>query len=115
MARIEKVAVRKEVLLLLSNISTGFRKPHQERYVSFKDLIPRLLEYIKVDEMLHVIWNVDIIEENASYVQILKVWDVLPWFEVPKLVNHLNTFFSTYSTERLNCCKFRCAEGYVFN
>ncbi|XP_056694321.1 uncharacterized protein [Spinacia oleracea] len=111
MARIEKVAVRKEVLLLLSNISTGFRKPHQERYVSFKDLIPRLLEYIKVDEMLHVIWNVDIIEENASYVQILKVWDVLPWFEVPKLVNHLNTFFSTYSTERLNCCKFRCAEG----
>lgn len=114
MIKIDKVETREKVLLLLSRIATGWRKPHDERsYLSFKNGIPKLLEYIKVDEVLCLIWNVDVIEENERYIQILRVWDVLPWFEIPKLVIDLNTFFSTYSMEHLNFCKFRCSQGYV--
>ncbi|KAJ8432842.1 hypothetical protein Cgig2_024530 [Carnegiea gigantea] len=110
-AGIEKMAIRKEVLLLLSKISSGWRKPHGERYLNFKGGISHLLEYIKVDGTFYLIWNVDIVEENSNYVQIVKVWDILPWFEVPKLATDLSAIFSSYSEERLRCCKFRCSEG----
>lgn len=108
---IEKMAIRKEVLLLLSKISSGWHKPHGERYLNFKGGISHLLEYIKVDGTFYLIWNVDIVEENSNYVQIVKVWDILPWFEVPKLATDLSAIFSSYSEERLRCCKFRCSEG----
>ncbi|KAL2897301.1 putative helicase MAGATAMA 3 [Bienertia sinuspersici] len=102
---------RWKVYYLLSRISNGWRKPDEERYLNFKEGIPDFLEYIKLDEMLYLVWNVDIMEENTSYVQVLKVWEVLPWFEIPKLAIFLYTFYSTYSIECLSRCKFRCSEG----
>lgn len=109
--KIEKVAVRRKVISLLLSLPTGWRKPDSERYLCFRDGIPNLLKYIEVDRMHFLIWNVDIVEENSNYVQILKVWDVLPWFEIPKLFSDINTFLSSYTMDHLYCCKFRCSEG----
>lgn len=115
MAKIEKATIRKKIFYILSKLSSGWRQTHEQRYLNFKEGIPLLLEYIKVDDMLYLVWNVDIVEEKASFVQCLKVWNVLPWFEIPKLAMYLNTFYSTYPTECLNCCKFRFSKGYVFS
>uniref|UniRef100_A0A803Q3A3 DNA2/NAM7 helicase-like C-terminal domain-containing protein n=1 Tax=Cannabis sativa TaxID=3483 RepID=A0A803Q3A3_CANSA len=68
------------------------------------------LKQYKVKDF-HVICSIDIENEGYRYVQVLKVWDVLPLVDVPELVRHLDTMFLTYTTDDLDRCKIRYVKG----
>lgn len=62
---------------------------------------------------LYVVWTVDIVK-NEEYIQVLKVWDILPLSEIPKLARRLDNIFAMYTDEYMDLCKMKCIEGYTF-
>ncbi|KAM4124279.1 hypothetical protein ACB094_01G218800 [Castanea mollissima] len=102
----------KEVLYVLQKLSSGWRQPQEERDPVVHDgPSSQLLEMSKVSEQLNLVWNVDSLKEDSNYIQILKVWDVVPLSDIPKLAKRLDFLFGRYRVDEMNRCKHRCVEG----
>lgn len=113
MEKIQIVEIRKEVISLLRKLASGWRQPQWERSQNIKDWTSsELLEQYKIHGF-RLIWSTDVLKENSTYIQILKVWDVLPSLGVPKLAKHIETILRTYTMDKLNCCKKKYFEGYT--
>ena len=72
-----------------------------------------LLKQFKV-EGLYVTCSIDIKKEKM-YTQVLKVWDVLPLEDIPRLVKRLDGIFERYTDDFMSRCKDKCLEGYAFD
>ncbi|KAK9063834.1 hypothetical protein SSX86_017706 [Deinandra increscens subsp. villosa] len=59
---------------------------------------------------LYIICSVDIIKE-VRYIQVLKVWDILPLEEITKLTKQLEDIFSTYTDDYINRCTSKWFKG----
>ena len=93
---------------MLLRLANGWRP---KRSVSITcDKSKQFLKQYKVED-LHVICSIDIVEEQCQFVQVLKVWDVLPPLDISKLIKHLDTVFLTYTADDLNRCKTKCVKG----
>ena len=113
MARIKSTDVCKEICSVLMQLSSGSRQPHQEINIGVADdTCSQLLQLYKVNELLYLVWTIDILEENSNYVQILKIWDVLPLSEISKMARAIHISYRNYSVDILKFCKFRCSDGY---
>ena len=51
--------------------------------------------------------------KESWYIQVLKVWDILPLEDIPKLAIRLDALFGKYANDYLNRCKTKCFDGYV--
>nr|KYP76033.1 Helicase SEN1 [Cajanus cajan] len=112
MARIKSIEICKKICSMLVQLSSGWRQPHREINIGFvDDTSTQLLELYKVNESLYLAWTIDVLEENSNYVQVLKIWDVLPLSEVSNLARDINISYRSYSVDILRCCKIRCSEG----
>ncbi|XP_023769500.1 uncharacterized protein LOC111918065 isoform X1 [Lactuca sativa] len=69
----------------------------------------KVLKIYKV-EGLHVVCTVDIIKE-FKYIQVLRIWDILPLKEIPKLRKELDSIFATYTNDHMNRCTTKHLEG----
>ncbi|KAH7852474.1 hypothetical protein Vadar_025206 [Vaccinium darrowii] len=109
--RIKNVSVHKEVLSILQRLSSGW---HQHRKANILKKIggtsSALLELHSVNGLLNLIWSVDIETESSKDIQVLKVWDILPMAEIPKLATRLDTLFEKYTVDKMNRCKCRSSE-----
>jgi len=106
---------RQEVISLLAKLSSGWRQYPEERNIVVRHGTSSvLLEQYRVNDQLRLIWTVDIIKENSNHTQILKVWDVLPLPDLPKLPRRLDDVFGNYIVDKMNRCKHRRIEGYAF-
>ena len=114
MSRLKDAETCTKVLTLLENLANGWRQPQSKKnlYVH-RGASSQLLEQYKVKGLLHLVWTVDILKENSNYIQILKVWDILPLSEMPKLANQLDVLFENYTLEKINHCKHRSLSGYA--
>ncbi|KAI3957883.1 hypothetical protein MKW92_005401 [Papaver armeniacum] len=101
-ARLKSFQARKSVINLLLKLSNGWspKKLNSACENSFQ-----LVKQFKVGR-LYVISAVDIMK-YSSYVQVLKIWDILPLEEMPKLVKRLDNIFSMYTDDFINRCKER--------
>lgn len=70
-----------------------------------------MLKQFKVKD-LYIICSIDIMKESW-YIQVLKVWDILPLEDIPKLAIRLDALFGKYANDYLNRCKTKCFDGYV--
>ena len=114
MLKVENAETCKGVLTLLENLANGWRQPLEMKKLFYHHgTSSRLLEQYKVKGLLHLVWTVDILEENSYYIQILKFWDILPLDEIPKLANHLDVLFENYYVKKMNRCKYKCLDGYA--
>ncbi|XP_057501171.1 uncharacterized protein LOC130785117 [Actinidia eriantha] len=111
MTRIKNVNVRKEVVSVLKKLSSGLLMHRRDRIVNNNDTSSQLLDVHKVSGYLNLIWSVDIVKENSEDIQVLQVWDILPFVTTPKLANRLDTLFGNYTVEKMNRCKCRRLEG----
>ncbi|KAL7258164.1 hypothetical protein ACSBR1_004309 [Camellia fascicularis] len=96
------------VLILITKLSTGWRPKRRNLDINCEDL-SQMLNKFKVRE-LYIVCSIDIVEESW-YTQVLKVWDVLPLEEFPKLVKRLDGIFGMYTDDYLNRCKVKCHDG----
>ena len=115
MSRVKNDVTCKEVLTVLENLANGWRQPHWKENLFFhRGTSSQLLEQYKVNELLNLVWTVDILKENSYYIQILKVWEILPLSEMTRLANHLDVLFENYTVDMMNRCKHKCLNGYIF-
>ncbi|KAD2804463.1 hypothetical protein E3N88_37840 [Mikania micrantha] len=96
------------VLNFLLKLSAGWRPKNKSVDVCCEKS-SQILKKIKV-EGLYIICSIDIIKE-VKYTQVLKIWDILPLEEIPKLTKRLESIFSTYTDDYINRCTTKCLEG----
>ncbi|KAI3854721.1 hypothetical protein MKW92_008051 [Papaver armeniacum] len=104
--RLKSFQTQKSVINLLLKLSNGW-SPKKVDSVCGNSL--QLVKQFKVGR-LYVISAVDI-AKYSSFVQVLKIWDILPLEEMPKLVKRLDSIFSMYTEDFINRCKEKKADG----
>ncbi|KAB1211384.1 putative ATP-dependent helicase C29A10.10c [Morella rubra] len=115
LGRISNAEIRKEVLSLLEKLLSGWRQPHEERNPIVLDgTSSQLLEMYKVNGQLYLVWTVDILKEESNYIQVMKIWDVVLPYDIPKVVKHLDIVFQSFTEDKMHRCKHKCVEGYEF-
>lgn len=67
------------------------------------------LKQFKV-EGLYIVCTVDIMKDSR-YIQVLKVWDILPLEEISKLAKRLDGMFAMYTDDFINRCNKKHLEG----
>lgn len=93
----------------LLRLADGWRP--KRKNVDFPDAF-QIAKQCKVRE-LYLVWMVDIVK-NDEYIQVLRVWDILPLSEIPKLARRLDNIFAMYTDDYIDLCKMQCIEGYTF-
>ncbi|XP_043695183.1 uncharacterized protein LOC122645854 isoform X2 [Telopea speciosissima] len=112
LAKIRRIETQKEVLSLLTKLASGWRHTQKQKNLYLMDgTSSELLKVNKVDRLFNLVWTVDILRENFKCIQVLKVWDILPMQEIPKLAMQLDDVFGNYTVDDMNRCKFKCSEG----
>ncbi|KAG4920415.1 hypothetical protein JHK86_049228 [Glycine max] len=115
MARIKSAEICKKICSLLMQLSSGWRQPHRNINIRvLDDTSSQQLELYKVNESLYLAWTIDVLEENSNYVQVLKIWDVLPLSEVSNLVRDVDISYkssnhlSNYNLPQADPMQFLC-------
>ncbi|XP_042503955.1 uncharacterized protein LOC122081053 isoform X2 [Macadamia integrifolia] len=99
---------KKSVINLLLKLSCGWR-PKKGKVDPVCESSVQLVKQFKV-ENLYIICSVDIMKYE-TYVQVLKIWDILPLEEIPKLVKRLDNIFVALTDDFVNRCKQKCVNG----
>lgn len=63
-------------------------------------------------EGLYVISTTDVVKD-LNYIQVLKIWDVLPLEDIPKLIRRLESIFCKYTDDFINLCNEKFVDGYI--
>ncbi|OIV95691.1 hypothetical protein TanjilG_01485 [Lupinus angustifolius] len=112
MAKIKSTNTCKKICFLLTQLSSGWRYPHQEINLGVVDnTCSPLWKVYKVTELLCLAWTIDILEENSNYVPVLKIWDVLPLSELWKVKRDIDISYRNNSNDILRSFEFRCSDG----
>lgn len=114
-ARIKDAEISKGVISLLVKLSSGWRKSVKNNTFSNKSgNSSELLEVYNVKQ-LKVIWTVDILQENSTILQVIKIWDIIPGNRIPKFAKNLDIHFGQYTVDMMNRCKYKRVErNFVF-
>ncbi|KAM2017071.1 hypothetical protein EV2_048385 [Malus domestica] len=108
LAKIKDTLVRREVLNLLTKLSSGWRYAHKDKGIIVHDgTSSQLLEKYKVNRLLNLFWTVDILQEKSDYIQVMKVWDIVTSSDIPRLAKSLDIIFGTYTVDKMNRCKHK--------
>ncbi|KAK3426796.1 hypothetical protein EUGRSUZ_F03157, partial [Eucalyptus grandis] len=104
------------IMNLISKLAGG-RRPVKSNGVLSPKSCSHIVKQFEV-EGLYVLCTVDILKELQSleireprYIQILKIWDVLPLRDAMKLVECLVIEFKAYADDFISCCNEECLEG----
>ncbi|KAJ9554222.1 hypothetical protein OSB04_018267 [Centaurea solstitialis] len=100
--------LKKQVLNLLSRLSSGWR-PKNKSVDFYCEHSSKILKKFKV-EGLYVVCTIDIIKE-FKYVQVLKVLDILPLEDIPKLSKRLDRLFAAYTDDYIKRCTAKYIDG----
>ncbi|XP_042503973.1 uncharacterized protein LOC122081069 isoform X2 [Macadamia integrifolia] len=103
--KLKSTQKKKSVINLLLKLSCGWR-PKKRKVDPICDSSVQLVKQFKV-ENLYIICSVDIMKYE-SYVQVLKVWDILPLEEIPKLVKRLDNISVALTDDFVNHCNVKC-------
>ncbi|CBI22562.3 unnamed protein product, partial [Vitis vinifera] len=107
MAKIMNTAVHKEVLSLLEKLSSGWRPKVRNPYAINGT---HLMQYI-IKRQFHLLWAVDIVEENSCYIQVLKVYNIVPSHETTGVTRDLCASFEKFTIDHINRCKYTSGQG----
>ncbi|KAK3421350.1 hypothetical protein EUGRSUZ_G02002 [Eucalyptus grandis] len=106
--KLASLRTKMSIIMLLSRLSGGWR-PKKRNVDIICEHSSHIVRKFKV-ERLYVLCTIDIVKE-LRYIQILKIWDVLPLEDVAKLVKCLDSIFMTYTDDFISRCNEKCIEG----
>ncbi|TXG56677.1 hypothetical protein EZV62_017990 [Acer yangbiense] len=106
--KLKSAQKKKSVINLLLKLASGWR-PKKRKIDSVCESSLHIVKQFKV-EGLNIVCTIDIVKE-LQYIQVLKVWDILPLEDVSKLVKRLDDIFVKYTDDYVNRCKEKCLEG----
>ncbi|XP_061342415.1 uncharacterized protein LOC133288626 [Gastrolobium bilobum] len=102
---------KKSVVNFLRKLASGWRPKKRMTVDLLCGNSSQILKQFKV-EGLHIVCSSDIVKESR-YTQVLKIWDVLPLEEIPKLVKCLDGIFGSYTDDYISRCSEKCYEGKI--
>ncbi|XP_024191154.1 uncharacterized protein LOC112195054 isoform X2 [Rosa chinensis] len=112
--KIKDTVILWEVLALLTKLSSGWRRPLEEKGTLVYDgTSAQLLEKYKINGNLNLIWTVDILQENGHYIQVMKFWDILPFSHIAELAKRLDIVFGNFTVDKMNRCRHKCIDRDV--
>ncbi|KAK4416944.1 putative ATP-dependent helicase C29A10.10c [Sesamum alatum] len=110
--RIRDLGIQKEAVSLLVKLSNGWRPQHKDEAVcSIAGVSSQLLEWCDVKGPLKLIWTVDILRENSTDTQVIKVLDILPEPEIQELAKEFDILFGNYTVNQMSRCLCKQIEG----
>ncbi|KAK2371482.1 P-loop containing nucleoside triphosphate hydrolase superfamily protein [Trifolium repens] len=101
---------KKSIIGLLYKLSSGWR-PKRIEVDLHCGSSSQMLKQFKV-EGLFIVCSKDIVKESR-YTQVLKIWDILPLEDIPKVVKSLDNIFASYTDDFIKCCSEQCLEGKI--
>ncbi|KAK4842428.1 hypothetical protein QYF36_021493 [Acer negundo] len=105
--KLKSVQTKKSTIILLLKLASGWRpKKRNLNSVCGSSLLVKQFQV----ESLYIVCTIDVVKE-LQYIQVLKVWDILPSEDISKLVKCLDGIFSEYTDDYINHCKEQCFEG----
>jgi len=107
--KIKSSQLKKGVINLLLKLANGWR-PKRSNMYSVSGSSSQLIMQFKVDRFF-IICTIDIMK-YSSYIQVLKIWDILPLSETPKLIKRLESIFLTYSDDYVSRCRAKSVDRY---
>ncbi|XP_073132837.1 uncharacterized protein [Henckelia pumila] len=99
---------KKLVINILLKLASGWRPKKIDVNVKCQSS-SYVLKQFKV-EGYYVLCSIDIMKDSM-WTQFLKVWDVLPLVEIPKLLKRLDSIYAMLTDDFINRCKEKCIEG----
>ncbi|MCL7036921.1 hypothetical protein MKW94_011187, partial [Papaver nudicaule] len=106
--KVKSSQTQKSVVNVLVELSNGWR-PKKLKVETLCSNSVHLVKQYKVGRM-YIISSIDV-AKYSCYTQVLKIWDILPLEEIPKLVKSLESIFSIYTDDYLNRCKLEHIKG----
>ncbi|KAI8552025.1 hypothetical protein RHMOL_Rhmol06G0232600 [Rhododendron molle] len=106
--KLKSTRIKMSVIQLLLKLSCGWR-PKKKNVDTVCESSSQILKQFKV-EGLYIVCSIDIIKDSM-YIQVLKVWDILPLDEISKLAKRLDGMFAMYSDDFINCCNQKLCDG----
>ncbi|XP_073028907.1 uncharacterized protein [Primulina eburnea] len=100
--------IKKLVLNILLKLSSGWRPKKIDVDLKCQSS-SYVVKQFKVEEY-YVLCSIDIMKDT-TWTQFLKVWDVLPHVEIPKLLKRLDSIFAMLTDDFIIRCKEKCIEG----
>ncbi|KZV14915.1 hypothetical protein F511_40287 [Dorcoceras hygrometricum] len=100
--------IKKLVMNILLKLASGWRPKKIDVDLKCQSSL-YIVKQFKV-EGYYVLCSIDIMKD-LMWTQFLKVWDVLPLVEIPKLLKRLDSIFSMLTDDFINRCKEKCIEG----
>ncbi|CAI9770914.1 unnamed protein product [Fraxinus pennsylvanica] len=100
--------VKKSVMNLLLKIASGWRPKRRSVDLMCESSL-QIVKQFKV-EGYYIVCTIDVMKE-MNYMQVLKVWDILPLEAVQKLLRRLDSIFAMYTDDFIHRCKEKCIEG----
>lgn len=64
-----------------------------------------------VKGVLRLVWTIDILRENSTDTQVIKVLEILPRFKIAELVKKFEVLIGDYTLNQLNRCLYKRSEG----
>lgn len=111
MKKLQKTGIHEEVVSLVLKLSNGWRETSKnETFRNMDGISSQLMQLYQVGQ-LKLIWTTDILQENPTTTQVIKIWDVLPLTEIPKLMKKLDLVIGNYTMKHLNRCLREKVEG----
>ncbi|CAN6996245.1 unnamed protein product [Brassica oleracea var. botrytis] len=97
--------INKRVMSVLEKISNGkFQQDSKSE---------NLFRQEDIDDGLSLIWTVDIIKKQNHYLQVLKIWHVLPSSDVSCAEKCLEKHYKRYTKVKIERCRYICSQGNV--
>ncbi|KAB1205205.1 putative helicase MAGATAMA 3 [Morella rubra] len=113
--KLKCVQQKKSVINHLLMLSNGWR-PKKRSLDPVCESSSQMLKQFKIGD-LYIICANDIVKEwseevgELRYIQVFKIWDILPAVDIPKLVKRLDSLFRNYTDDFLHRCKEKCLQG----
>ncbi|KAH9622148.1 hypothetical protein KSS87_022821 [Heliosperma pusillum] len=107
-SKLPSTRAKKSVMNVLVKLSNGWR-PKKIRVDPVCDSAIQIVKQYKV-EGRYIISTIDIIKE-VRYIQVMKIWDIIPLEDVSALVKRLDNVYGAFTNDFLSRCKERSLEG----
>ncbi|KAL3838759.1 hypothetical protein ACJIZ3_023350 [Penstemon smallii] len=112
MIRFQRLRIHEDVVSILVKLSNGWRQLVKDDSLGHVEgPCSQLLEIYDVKGPIKLIWSIDIFRENSEDIQVIKIWEVVPRIEVPKLANKLDAIFGNYKVNFMSRCLCKRIEG----
>lgn len=105
--KVKCLSVRQQIINTILKLANGWRQTRKHGGSSNASLIN---EY--ATSGLYLVWTTDV-ERGEDAIQVLKIWNVLSFAEVPRLRKRLENVFVTYTPKYIERCKARFLDRYV--